>query len=148
MNIFATEQGILGDTDYARQHNTFQAFLTLARSIRKQLGAHFLKRARPGERIVAVEKDDEGVARLIQGALARETGTHVLLERELAHGKQRPEFRENFRIAAARRAVVHDGYVDLVHDRLRGDAQQRAAQRFMRVIARNDHVDANVFLII
>ena len=39
MNIFATEQGILGDTDYARQHNTFQAFLTLARSIRKRLGA-------------------------------------------------------------------------------------------------------------
>ena len=40
MNIFATEQGILGDTDYARQHNTFQAFLTLARSIRKQLGVY------------------------------------------------------------------------------------------------------------
>ena len=39
MNIFATEQGILGATDYARQHNTFHAFLTLARSIRKQLGA-------------------------------------------------------------------------------------------------------------
>ena len=39
MNIFATEQGILGDTDYARQHNTFHAFLTLARSIRKRLGA-------------------------------------------------------------------------------------------------------------
>ena len=39
MNIFATEQGILGDTDYARQHNAFHAFLTLARSIRKQLGA-------------------------------------------------------------------------------------------------------------
>ena len=38
MNIFATEQGILGATDYARQHNTFQAFLTLARSIRKRLG--------------------------------------------------------------------------------------------------------------
>ena len=43
MNIFATEQGILGDTDYARQHNTFQAFLTLARSIRKQLGARAYK---------------------------------------------------------------------------------------------------------
>ena len=40
MNIFATEQGILGDTDYARQHNTFHAFLTLARSIRKQLGVY------------------------------------------------------------------------------------------------------------
>ena len=39
MNIFATEQGILGATDYARQHNTFHAFLTLARSIRKRLGA-------------------------------------------------------------------------------------------------------------
>ena len=39
MNIFATEQGILGDTDYARLHNTFHAFLTLARSIRKRLGA-------------------------------------------------------------------------------------------------------------
>ena len=38
MNIFATEQGILGATDYARQHNTFHAFLTLARSIRKRLG--------------------------------------------------------------------------------------------------------------
>ena len=43
MNIFATEQGILGATDYARQHNTFQAFLTLARSIRKQLGARAYK---------------------------------------------------------------------------------------------------------
>ena len=43
MNIFATEQGILGDTDYARQHNTFHAFLTLARSIRKQLGARAYK---------------------------------------------------------------------------------------------------------
>ena len=43
MNIFATEQGILGDTDYARQHNTFQAFLTLARSIRKRLGARAYK---------------------------------------------------------------------------------------------------------
>ena len=32
MNIFATEQGILGDTGYARQHNTFHAFPTLARS--------------------------------------------------------------------------------------------------------------------
>ena len=40
MNIFATEQGILGDTDYARLHNTFHAFLTLARSIRKQLGVY------------------------------------------------------------------------------------------------------------
>ena len=40
MNIFATERGILGDTDYARQHNTFHAFLTLARSIRKQLGVY------------------------------------------------------------------------------------------------------------
>ena len=43
MNIFATEQGILGDTDYARLHNTFHAFLTLARSIRKQLGARAYK---------------------------------------------------------------------------------------------------------
>ena len=43
MNIFATEQGILGDTDYARQHNTFHAFLTLARSIRKRLGARAYK---------------------------------------------------------------------------------------------------------
>ena len=43
MNIFATEQGILGDTGYARQHNTFHAFLTLARSIRKQLGAQAYK---------------------------------------------------------------------------------------------------------
>ena len=43
MNIFATEQGILGATDYARQHNTFRAFLTLARSIRKQLGARAYK---------------------------------------------------------------------------------------------------------
>ena len=43
MNIFATEQGILGDTGYARQHNTFHAFLTLARSIRKQLGARAYK---------------------------------------------------------------------------------------------------------
>ncbi len=43
MNIFATEQGILGDTGYARQHNTFQAFLTLARSIRKRLGAQAYK---------------------------------------------------------------------------------------------------------
>ena len=43
MNIFATEQGILGDTDYARQHNTFHAFLALARSIRKRLGAQAYK---------------------------------------------------------------------------------------------------------
>ena len=43
MNIFATEQGILGDTGYARQHNTFHAFLTLARSIRKRLGARAYK---------------------------------------------------------------------------------------------------------
>lgn len=43
MNIFAAGQGILGDTGYARQHNTFHAFLTLARSIRKQLGARAYK---------------------------------------------------------------------------------------------------------
>ena len=40
MNIFATEQGILEATDYARQHNTFHVFLTLTRSIRKQLAAY------------------------------------------------------------------------------------------------------------
>ena len=33
----------MGDTGYARQHNTFHAFLTLARSIRKQLGARAYK---------------------------------------------------------------------------------------------------------
>ena len=43
MNIFATEEGILGDPGYARQHNTFNAFLALARSIRKRLGTRAYK---------------------------------------------------------------------------------------------------------
>lgn len=43
MNIFASEQGILGQADYARQHCAFHPFLAQARSVRRQLGPQAYK---------------------------------------------------------------------------------------------------------